>query len=174
MIGTPENEDPACFWQTQVDEAASRLARILAEERPDAFTVYDDHGNYGHPDHIKVHTVGVRAAELAGTPDVYEATMNRDETRRMLAAAREVGADVPEEPDPRTFEFGTLEAELTTRVDVSDYLLVKREAMAVHASQISETSWFLAMPPEAFATAFGVEWFIHRGRPPGVTEDSVL
>jgi len=165
---------PGSFWQADVDEAAERLAAILREERADVLLTYDDHGNYGHPDHIKVHTVGVRAAELAGTADVYEATMNRDETRRMLAAAREVGADVPEEPDPRTFEFGTLEAELTTRVDVSDYLLVKREAMAVHASQISETSWFLAMPPEAFTAAFGVEWFIHRGRPPGVSEDHVL
>src|SRR5438067_2044638 len=36
MIGTPENEDPQCFWQTPVDEAATRLARILAEERPAA------------------------------------------------------------------------------------------------------------------------------------------
>src|SRR5262245_23064451 len=57
MIGTPENEDPDCFWQTPVDDAAARLARILAEERPDVFTVYDEHGNYGHPDHIQVHRV---------------------------------------------------------------------------------------------------------------------
>ena len=33
-------------------------------------TVYDDNGGYGHPDHIQVHRVGVRAAELAGTPAV--------------------------------------------------------------------------------------------------------
>src|SRR4051812_31571102 len=41
MIGTPENEDPECFWQTPVEDAAARLARILAEEKPEAFTVYD-------------------------------------------------------------------------------------------------------------------------------------
>ena len=35
-------------------------------------TVYDENGNYGHPDHIQVHRVGVRAGELAGTPRVYE------------------------------------------------------------------------------------------------------
>ena len=28
-------------------------------------TTYDERGGYGHPDHIQVHDVGVRAAELA-------------------------------------------------------------------------------------------------------------
>lgn len=68
MAGTPANEDPACFWQAPVEEAAARLARILAEERADVLTVYDEHGTYGHPDHVHVHRVGVRAAELADRP----------------------------------------------------------------------------------------------------------
>ena len=61
-----------------VDEAAGRLAAILREEDAEVLTVYDERGNYGHPDHIQVHRVGIRAAELAGTPRVYESTMNRD------------------------------------------------------------------------------------------------
>ena len=48
-------------------------------------TIYDDHGNYGHPDHIQVYRVGKRAAELAGVAEVYEATMNRD---RLLGDAK--------------------------------------------------------------------------------------
>ena len=55
---------PASFLQAPVDEAAERLADILREEAADVLTVYDWHGNYGHPDHIKVHTVGHRAAEM--------------------------------------------------------------------------------------------------------------
>ena len=58
--------NPACFWQADVDEAAERLAAILREEDADVLTIYDDHGGYGHPDHIQVHRVGSRAAELAG------------------------------------------------------------------------------------------------------------
>src|SRR5436190_1138735 len=81
--------------------AAERLAAILREERADVLLTYDDHGGYGHPDHIQVHRVGVRAAELAGTSDVYESTFNRDETRKMMAAAREAGAEVPGDVDPR-------------------------------------------------------------------------
>ena len=67
-----------------VEEAAGRLAEILTEVDADVLTIYDDHGGYGHPDHIQIHRVGLRAAELAGTPHVYEATTNRDAMRKMF------------------------------------------------------------------------------------------
>lgn len=177
MIGTPENEDPGCFWQTPVDEAAARLARILAEERPDAFTIYDDHGNYGHPDHIQVHRVGVRAAEMGAVDRVYEATMNRDHFRRLMAQAAELGlGDVADLPDMEDIgdQMGLPEELLTTAVDVSKYLDTKRRAMAAHASQIAENSFFLSMPPPAFAAAFGTEWYRLRGVPPGIRETEIL
>ncbi|MDQ1375021.1 MAG: hypothetical protein QOJ09_2359, partial [Actinomycetota bacterium] len=65
MIDTLENEAPESFWQADLDEAAERLATILREEEADVLTAYDPHGNYGHPDHIQVHHVGHRAAEIA-------------------------------------------------------------------------------------------------------------
>lgn len=177
MIGTPENEDPNCFWQTPVDEAAAKLARILCEERPDAFTVYDEHGNYGHPDHIQVHRVGVRAAEMAPIERIYEATINRDHLRRILARAEELGlGDMKDLPDMEAIadDMGLPEDMLTTAVDVSDHLDAKRRAMAAHASQIDDNSLFLAMPPAAFAAAFGTEWYRLRGAPPGLRETEIL
>jgi LmbE family N-acetylglucosaminyl deacetylase len=65
---------------------------------------------------------------------------------------------------------------ITTRVDVSAHVDRKRASMRAHASQISEQSFFLAMPDEAFARAFGIEWFIRRGVPVPVEdyEDSVF
>lgn len=176
MIGTPENEDPNCFWQTPVDDAAARLARILAEERPDAFTVYDDHGNYGHPDHIQVHRVGVRAAEMARVERVYEATMNRDHFRRLMARAAEFGfTDVDDVPDLEdSADLGLPEALLTAAVDVSAHIEVKRRAMAAHVSQIDENSFFLKLPEAAFAAAFGTEWYRLRGAPPGIRETDLL
>src|SRR5688500_3649860 len=62
MMGEPENDAPGSFWRADLDEAARRLADILDEEEADILTVYDDTGGYGHPDHIQVHRVGVRAA----------------------------------------------------------------------------------------------------------------
>jgi hypothetical protein len=46
--------------------------------------------------------------------------------------------------------------------------------MRAHASQISEQSFFLAMPDEAFRHAFGTEWFIRAGQGPGITETDLL
>ena len=52
-------------------------------------TTYDWHGVYGHPDHVKVYEVGARAGELAATPAIFEATMNRDTAIRALQAQRD-------------------------------------------------------------------------------------
>lgn len=168
MDGTPANDHPDCFWQADVDEAAERLAAILRAHEADVLTIYDSNGNYGHPDHVQVHRVGVRAARLAGIREVYEATMNRDYVKRNIRAMIEsAGDDVPPDaPDPDTFEIGVPESEITTRVDVTPWMDRKRASMRAHASQITEQSFFLQMPDDVFAGAFGQEWFIHHGAGP--------
>lgn len=162
MIGTETNDAPGSFWQADLDEAAQRLAEILLEEEADILTVYDDHGNYGHPDHIQVHRVGIRAAEIAGTSAVYQATTNRDHLRAMLSAF--AGGEVEGSPPIERLEsMGMNEHELTHRVEVGEFLETKRAAMRAHASQISEQSFFLTMPDEIFAMSFGIEWFARHG-----------
>jgi LmbE family N-acetylglucosaminyl deacetylase len=169
MMGEPTNDDPACFWQADLDEAARRLAAILRDEAPVVLTVYDDHGGYGHPDHIQVHRVGVRAAELAGVDAVFEATMNRDAMRRSFEQHADEFADVVGDdelpPTDGPNAFGTPEDQITHSVDVSSVVDKKRASMRCHASQISEEDFFLKMPDEMFVEAFGTEWFIARGHP---------
>jgi LmbE family N-acetylglucosaminyl deacetylase len=175
MTGWEQNADPASFLQAPVEEAAERLAEILREEHADVVTVYDWHGNYGHPDHIKVHTVGHRAAELAGTAAVFEATFNREHIVRMMEAARAAGAPISPEDDfdPNAGAddgnpMGMPEAELTHAVDVSAHIDAKRESIRAHRSQVTDTGFFLSMPDDAFAHAFGTEWFIKKGAEPGL------
>ena len=173
MMGTPTNDHPDAFWQADVDEAAGRLAAILDQEGAHVLTCYDDHGGYGHPDHIQVHRVGVRAGDLAGTPKVYEATMDRDHLIKLMAEAPPEMR--PPDYDPSFFdEFGTPADDITTNVDILDHVKAKREAMAAHESQISETHFFLAMPDDVFAMAFGTEWFILRSAGAKVTETDLF
>ena len=171
MVDTETNGASGSFWSADVEEAAQRLVAILREEDADVLTCYDRIGGYGHPDHIQVHRVGRRAGELAGTPRVYEATSNRDEFRRMMAMAREAGQDAPD-LDPEG--FGSPEAELTTRVDVTPWLDAKRAAMRAHRSQIPDDSFFLTLDDERFALAFGTEWFIRVGGDPAQREDTLF
>jgi LmbE family N-acetylglucosaminyl deacetylase len=174
MAGEPTNSATGAFAAAPVDEAAGRLAEILREEDAEVLTVYDDNGGYGHPDHIQVHRVGVRAAEMAGTPRVFEQTLNRDHVLALMRGRAEEMGTIEGAPDPETFDMGKPAAIITTTVDVGDFVEKKRAAMRAHASQIPEDSFFLQLPPDAFREAFGYEWFIHRGAAPDATEHSLF
>lgn len=177
MIGEPTNDNPACFWQADVEEAAQRLAAILVDVDADVLTIYDSHGGYGHPDHIQVHRVGRRAAEIAGVDRVFQSTMNRDRIMKQMAENANLFEDeVESELEGETVEqirrradaadrgeFGSPEALITHAIDVASTIDVKRSAMAAHASQIGPDSFFFKMPTEMFSAAFGTEWFIALG-----------
>ena len=176
MMGEPTNDVPGCFWQADVEEAAGRLAKILVEESAAVLVVYDDHGGYGHPDHIQVHRVGVRAGEMAGSAVVYEATIDRDRVRRMIAEAREHAVTAEDLPPPEVAEddhFGVPGDLITTRVDVVDYVADKRQAMRCHRSQIADDTFWLTMPDEQFQAAFREESFIRRGAVAGTNETAL-
>jgi LmbE family N-acetylglucosaminyl deacetylase len=164
MMGTADNDDPRCFWQADVEEAAARLAKVVVDEAADVLTVYDANGHYGHPDHIQVHRVGVRAGDLAGTQQVLELTWDRDHLRMMMQAAAEAGV-ADDMPDVEDFgvEFGTPGELITTRVDVRDFVDRKRASMEAHASQIQDTGPLLALPPDVFREVLGREWYVRRG-----------
>jgi LmbE family N-acetylglucosaminyl deacetylase len=164
MMGEPTNDNPNCFWQADVEQAAEKLATILREVDADVLTIYDDHGGYGHPDHIQVHRVGRRAAALAGVGHVFQSTMNRDHIRRLMAErSAEVEAAMDEDERREVTsddEFGSPESLITHAIDVSDVVDRKRESMVAHRSQIGPETFFLRMPPDAFRAAFGTEWYI--------------
>ena len=161
------------FAAADVHEAARRLADQLVEEQADVLTTYDPAGGYGHPDHVQVHRVGALAAELAGTPVVLEATVDRDLITLALRLVRRVYR-FPPEFDPTVFDRAyTPRSQLTHRVDVRRYAIRKRTSMAAHASQATADgadrtlAAFLRLPTPLFRWVFGQEWYVERGRPPG-------
>ena len=175
MVDTPENDLPGSFWSADVEEAAQTPRRDpRARRMPTSLTIYDDHGGYGHPDHVQVHRVGMRAAELAGTPT---GVPGDDEPRPhrpadgadAAARGRRAAGRRAIEPD-----FGSPEEVITCAVDVAAYVARKRAAMRAHASQIPDDHFMLPMPDEVFAIAFGTEWFIRAGQGPGITETQIL
>ena len=162
MAGEPTNRaDGAFVAADRRRRAAEHLAALLREEHAEVVTTYDERGGYEHPDHVEVHHVGLRAAELAGTPRVYLATVSRQH----LAELTDRCVDSPEAPEPPEYEveIGVDEARITTIVDVRGVLDRKQAAMAAHATQINESSFFLSLPDDAFAEVFGTEWFIRLG-----------
>lgn len=76
MVGSPAASRARAFAAADLDEAGALVADLVREVRPDVVVTYDEHGGYGHPDHIQTHRVTRRALELldpADRPDrVYE------------------------------------------------------------------------------------------------------
>lgn len=170
MRGWEQNDAEDSFHRADLDEAAQRLADVLDEEDAEILIGYDWHGGYGHPDHVKVHHVAHRATELARrTPRYLESTFNRTDLARQLAEAKAAGMDAgfddwdPEAPMDDGNPLGTPEDEITWEVDVSAYLAQKRGSLEAHRSQASDIEQFLAMAPDVFGRAFGLEHYIEPG-----------
>lgn len=176
MTGWEGNDHEESFNVADLDEAAGRLARILDEEDADVLVGYDWHGNYGHPDHVKVHPVAYRAATLAKRrPRVLEVTNNRDVAAQMFAQAVELGL-MPD--DGRDFTqgaddgnpMGTPEKEIHWSVDVTEQIALKRQALLCHASQKTDIGMLTGFPDDAFKAMFGHEYYREHGNPNGMVE----
>lgn len=153
------------FADVPVEEVAGRIAEVLREEAADVAIGYDEHGGYGHLDHVHVHHAVVRAVELAGTRRLLYATVDRTSIRRVV---RLLGAlhllPVGFDPDRVATWFTAREA-VTHRVRVR-HLRRKRRALRAHRSQTEDglrTVTLLArLPLPAFAVVAGREWFVER------------
>ncbi|WP_229811302.1 PIG-L deacetylase family protein [Streptosporangium pseudovulgare] len=167
--GIADDRPDNAFIDADTEEAARRLAAILAEEDAHLLTTYDPAGGYGHPDHVQVHRVGARAAEIAGTPIVLEATVNRDP---LLRGIRLISRFYPQ-LDIRAFESAYSPGEaITHRVAVRRFARQKRASMAAHASQATGADTrtlgvMLKVPRPLYRLIFGTEWYVQRGLPPG-------
>lgn len=143
MMGLPDNDDPACFWQADVDTAAASLVEVIREVRPQVLVTYDDHGGYGHPDHIQAHRVAMRAAELAADagweiPKIYWNRVPRTVAEDSFARLHE---DLPSLPFTKAATVddvpGVVDDErITTAIDGTAYAAAKSAAMSAHATQI--------------------------------------
>jgi LmbE family N-acetylglucosaminyl deacetylase len=160
------------FARADVESAATRLAVILGEESADVLTIYDPAGGYGHPDHVQVSRVGARAAELAGTPSVLEATVDRLALQRVLRLVHRLPG-IPADFAPGRFNAAfTARPNLTHAVDVRPFVDAKRASMAAHVSQAGADEGtrtlavLLRLPKPLFRLALGTEWYVERGRRP--------
>lgn len=177
---TPEPEDPVRRWvdsgmagtraapsppgqlpfaAADRRQTAAAVARVIRELRPDVLISYDEHGGYGHPDHIAAHHAALGGARLAADPTVdpgstdaragshayqvpriYEVLSPRSVVLAGLArAAAAVGQGrapgLIAHPDPML--AAAVDDELvTTAVDGGPWLARKVAAMRAHATQL--------------------------------------
>ncbi|OBA63320.1 GlcNAc-PI de-N-acetylase [Mycobacterium sp. 1100029.7] len=175
----PDPPDRVRFARAQVETAAGRLADILRDEDAELLISYQPNGGYGHRDHVQVHHVGRRAAELAATPRVLEVTMPRELLRRVGKFCRllRIPPPYPAETLPTAY---APRATITHRIDVRRYARQKRDAFAAHRSQIGNGlgarlyGLLLLLPPQVFGLLFGHEWFVDPAARPGPVRRNIF
>lgn len=171
--------DRTRFARASVEEAAGKLAALLETEHADVLFSYDAYGGYGHRDHIQVHKVGARAAELAGVR-VLEATVPRELVAR-LAWVLLILRLVKRRRFAEMQSFGTTRREITHRISVRRYAAKKRSALAAHRTPIfgagGSARFFrllVRLPVPLFGLAVGREWFAEPGGRTGdITEPAI-
>jgi LmbE family N-acetylglucosaminyl deacetylase len=179
MKGWPQNDDPESFWATPVDVAAAKLAEVLMEERPQVIMTYNEHGFYGHPDHIQAHRITLAALTMIdyeptlyfnAIPDTVFATWRarweqEDRERAEADAAKGIVREPePETPEEEEFEMGTPDDEISATIDVRAVAGAKYDALEAHASQMGDSFW-MKMGRERFAEVMGTEWFVRVTNP---------
>src|ERR1700758_3647982 len=163
MMGLPDNDDPRCFCQANLEEAAEALAKIIEEVAADVIVTYDANGFYGHPDHIQAHRVTQRAHELTGgTAKLYATAMPRS----VLATA----VVLPEDSwfvKSRDLSVGIPDDEVTTEIDATKYLDAKRNAMRAHETQITVDGDYFALSNELGQRILATEYYTQLAGPQG-------
>jgi N-acetyl-1-D-myo-inositol-2-amino-2-deoxy-alpha-D-glucopyranoside deacetylase len=158
MIGTPENERATAFWNADLDEATAHLVKVIEETRPQVVVTYDEHGGYGHPDHIQAHRV-TNLAVTAATykpAKVYHCAWGGPERRQRERedyekAGRPGGFDLP---DPTQAHEG---APITTTIQIDGDL--KARAIARHRTQVTVVGRFFALSNNVAHEVFDEEHF---------------
>jgi LmbE family N-acetylglucosaminyl deacetylase len=155
------------FVRAGIGEAAEKLAALLTQEHADLLLSYDPGGGYGHRDHVRVHQVGARAAELAGVR-VVQASVPRElvvRFARPVLALRLVRRHRLAEMRG----YGLPRSEITHRVNVRRYAAQKRAALAAHRTPLSGGRggrlfrMMTRLPLPVFRLAFGTEWYAEPG-----------
>ena len=182
MIGTPDNDDPTCFWRADLLEAASDLVAVIREVRPQVMLTYDDFGGYGHPDHIQAHRVAMYAAVLAAAPSfrpelgaawdiskIYWGAFPKSFIREGVEALKAAG-DTSDfaTMDPDQVPFGVEDDVITTCIHAEDFGGRKMDAMREHATQITVEGGFFALSNNLGDRVMGVEFYrLVKGSPAG-------
>jgi len=153
------------FALVPLAEAAAPLVKAVRDFRPHVILTYDENGGYPHPDHIKTHQVTVEAFEAAADPDRYPEAGEPWQPLKLyyfvsfhqakyVALHEELlrrGQDSPyekifaqwEERARKREELGIKQLEITTRIDVANYLEIRDQALLAHATQIDpKSAWF--------------------------------
>jgi len=183
MAGSPSAEDPRAFIRAPIETVAARLASLIRSVRPHTIVTFGPEGLYGHPDHLHMHHVALRAIEIAAdpshkdradfapwqTPVLYFAAFPREE---MLALLDRPNSPLRSLPADARANLGTPRSEITYTIDIKSWADRKRAAITSHRTQTAEGGPLAGIPPEVRAWQLVNEYYVRVPLPWSSSESS--
>lgn len=173
MADAEHPPSPDSFAAAPLSEAVERLTAIVRAERPHVMIIYaDDQQGYRHPDHLRVHDVGLAAFESAGEQGAYPGAGSPWQPLKLYytiwSKARlvsthekiiELGLESPY--DENWFDRPWLDHRITTRIEVGKWFDRRCDALLAHASQVDPASqfWF-PLPREVARDVYTTDDYI--------------
>lgn len=145
----------------------SEIENLLIEKikfwKPDIVITFGAEGLYWHPDHIAVHEL-TKASVSSFTneelsPSLYYATYPEGLMTKLTQELESIGRNFNAwglKPDA----FGVPCSNITTRLDVREYLDVKLAALKCHRTQFAEDNMFISLPRDLAEKFLGWEFFV--------------
>jgi N-acetyl-1-D-myo-inositol-2-amino-2-deoxy-alpha-D-glucopyranoside deacetylase len=171
MEGSDNAHNPRAFVRAAVAAAAAKLATFIRALRPALIVTYGPEGVYGHPDHIHLYHVTLRAVLDAGdssyrdragaapwqTPSLYFGTTPREDMLALL--------DRPNSPLDRLSEsaranLGTPRADITHVLNTERWAEPKLAALRAHRTQTGEGGPLSRITSEVLEQRLGHEYFV--------------
>ncbi len=161
MMGTPQNEHEKCFWKADVEKAATELALIIDEVKPQVMVTYDENGGYGHPDHIQAHRVAMRASEISNwkISKIYWNIMPKSVVQKGMDAMKEQESDFFGAESVDDLPFVKDDSFVSAVIHAPNQVDKKMAAMKAHATQISLDGPFFALSNNLGVQVFGDEYY---------------
>ncbi len=174
MVGTSDNQHPNALMQAEPARVRGELVGIIREVRPDILITHDPTGGYGHPDHKTMCQHATAAFALAGDvtaypdqpsqqqpwtpPFLYYVCFPRSMFRRMWQEMRAMGI-TPPFASLELDALGTPDDEVTTVVDVGQFVDTKIASLACHRTQITPDGPLSRLPEDRLRDLMRIEYY---------------
>ena len=175
MQGTEDNDNPSSLYQAVANEVVGALVEIIREVRPNLVITHDPSGGYGHPDHITVHHRVTQAFNESGNPAwrpgngsaagepwsaglLYYVCYPRSNFRRIWQQMMDNGI-TPPFASLEVDNIGSPDEDVTTTVDVTNYVETKVASLACHRSQMDPNGPFAQLPEVLMREIMSTEYF---------------
>ena len=176
MAGSTSAEHPQAFVRVPVETAAARLVPHIRSVRPQVIITFGPEGLYGHPDHLHMHHVALRAIQFAAdsahkdrataqpwqTPALYFAAFPREE---MLTLFDRPDSPLRSLPEDARANLGTPRSEITHTITIEAWRESKRAAIAAHRTQTAEGGPLAGIAPEVREWQLSSEYFVRAPLP---------